>query len=146
MAFDKAAHREMGLTWKDLLSGLDPEPEERDEEARNILAEVGEAGIVLSEQFDPREIKRVSGASRRGDKQRRKLVREYAGTAVQTLSYRLEDAPSFYSAVQRFLTIEEPDALRALYESEKSRTEPSTRLTAFLLLDTAIDAIRKEQE
>jgi hypothetical protein len=55
----------------------------------------------------------------------------------------MQDASSFNSAVERFLTIEEPDALRALYESEKSRTPPSERLTAFLLLDTAFNPIHK---
>lgn len=141
LAFDRVSHKEMGLSWKDLLSGLGAAPEERDEAARHILSEVSDAGVALGSLLSSRETRKIASAARKSGLHRRRAVREYAGAAVQKLTYRMEDDPHFRSAVDRFLASEESDAERMLRESEKSRTEASARLAAYLVLDTAFTAM-----
>ena len=141
LAFDRVSHKEMGLSWKDLLSGLGAAPEERDEAARHILSEVNDAGVALGTLLSSRETRKIASAARKSDLFRRRAVREYAGAAVQKLTYRMEDDPHFRSAVDRFLASEESDAERTLREAEKSRTEASARLAAYLVLDTAFTAM-----
>ena len=145
IAFDNASQKEMGISWKDLLAGLNPEePAERDQAARNILKEIEETGnIELDEAFSMRETRKIAGASRKGERQRRRAVREYAGSTVQGLRYRLEDEPQFNISVERFLTNESSDATRLLTEADRSRTAASSRLAAFLLLDTAYSALHE---
>lgn len=133
--------RDAGLSWRDLLAGLDTPAEERDESARYMLSEIEQSGIQLSDLFNPKMVKKISGAARRGERNRRRLVREYAGSDVQTLIFRLQDDTAFKNSTDRFLTVEEPDALRALAETEKSRSAASPRLTAYLLLDAAVSAL-----
>ena len=133
--------KDSGLTWKDLLAGLDTPAEERDEAARYILSEIGQCKIELSDLFTPKMVKKLAGAARRGDRHRRRAVREFAGSQVQTLLYRLQDETAFRNSVDRFLTVEEPDALRLLTETEKSRSTASPRLAAYLLLDSAMSSI-----
>ncbi len=130
-----------GLTWKDLLAGLDTPAEERDEAARYILSEIEQTGITLGDKFSSRSVKKISSAARRGDRNRRRVVREHAGTDVQSLVFRLQDDVNFRNSSDRFLTVEEPDALRALSETEKSRSPASPRLTAYLLLDSAMSSL-----
>ena len=141
VAFDRATQKEMGLTWKDLLSGLEAEPEERDEAARYILAEIGDAGVSLEDAFNAKETRRIAGAARKGDRQRQRAVREFAGTSVRTLQYRLEDDPRFKASAERFVKVEAKDSTQSLSEAERSRIEASPRLTAYLLLDAAFSAL-----
>lgn len=131
------SQRDSGLSWKDLLAGLDTPAEERDEAARFILSEIEESGIALDQLFVTRTVKKIASATRRGERHRRRMVREFAGTEVQSLVYRLQDDIAFRNSADRFLTVEEPDALRALTEAEKSRSTASARLSAYLLLDAA---------
>jgi molybdopterin converting factor small subunit len=133
--------RDSGLSWRDLLAGLDTPAEERDESARYMLSEIEQSGIDLNDLFKPKMVKKISGAARRGERNRRRLVREYAGQDVQTLIFRLQDDTAFRNSTDRFLTVEEPDALRTLAETEKSRSSASPRLTAYLLLDAAVSAL-----
>ena len=144
LAFDRAAEKEMGISWKDLLSGLEAEPEERDESARHIRSEIEDAGVELEDLFSAKETRRVSAASRKGERQRRRAVREFAGSAVQTLTYRMEDDARFKASADRFLKTEATDALRALSECDKSRAPASPRLTAYLLLDTARSVLTEQ--
>ncbi len=140
LAFDNASQKEMGLSWKDLLAGLSSEPEERDDAARIILSEVEDMGIGLTDAFTMKETRKIAGASRRGDRQRRRAVREFAGTKVQELQFRIEDQQHFQAAVERFLSEESTDAMRSLNEADRSRTAAAKRLTAFLILDAAFHA------
>tara|TARA_Y100000052_G_scaffold27554_1_gene36224 strand:+ start:5590 stop:7518 length:1929 start_codon:yes stop_codon:yes gene_type:complete len=141
VAFDRASLKERGVSWRDLLSGIEPEPEERNEAARNVLAEISDAGVELNGMLSMKETRKIAGAARKGDRQRHRAVREYAGSAVQTLTYRLEDDAPFRQSVEQFLSAESQDAASALTEAEKSRTEASSRLTAYLILDTAMKSI-----
>lgn len=137
LAFDNASQKEMGLSWKDLLAGLSSDPEERDDAARIILSEVEDMGIALTDAFTMKETRKIAGASRRNERNRRRAVREYAGSKVQELQYRIEDQEHFHAAVERFLSEETTDAMRSLSEADRSRTAAAKRLTAFLLLDAA---------
>lgn len=142
VAFDRATQKEMGLTWKDLLSGLEAEPEERDEAARYILAEIEDAGVPLDEAFNARETRKISGAARKSDRHRQRAVREFAGTGVRTLQYRLEDDPRFKASAERFVKTEAKDSIQSLSEAERSRTEAPSRLSAYLLLDAAFAGLQ----
>lgn len=137
LAFDSASQKEMGLSWKDLLAGLSSDPEERDDAARIILSEVEDMGIALTDAFTMKETRKIAGASRRNERNRRRAVREFAGSKVQELQYRIEDQEHFHAAVERFLSEETTDAMRSLSEADRSRTAAAKRLTAFLLLDAA---------
>lgn len=139
-SFPDQNSRDAGLSWKDLLAGLDAPTEERDESARYILSEVEQSGVKLTDLISSRMVKKISGAAKRGERNRRKAVREFVGTDVQTLIFRLQDDVAFRNSAERFLTVEEPDALRTLAEAEKSRSGASARLAAYLLLDTASSA------
>ncbi|MAP93562.1 MAG: hypothetical protein CMK07_01310 [Ponticaulis sp.] len=146
LAFERASQKEMGVTWRDLLSGMEAEPEERDEAARHIISEIQDVGIELSELLNPKETRKIASASRRNEKYQRRLVREYSGSAVQTLIYRLEDDHRFRPAVMRFLESEQTDAMRSLTEAEKSRTGASPRLAAYLVLDVAYSALEDDNQ
>ncbi len=139
--FPTEAERDTGLSWKDLLAGLDAPSEERDESARYVMSEIEQSDVKLTDLLTSRMVKKISSAGKRGERTRRKIVREYVGTDVQTLIFRLQDDISFRNSAERFLTVEEPDALRSLAESEKSRSPASARLAAYLLLDTAFSSL-----
>ncbi len=139
--FPTEAERDTGLSWKDLLAGLDAPSEERDESARYVMSEIEQSDVKLTDLLSSRMVKKISSAGKRGERTRRKIVREYVGTDVQTLIFRLQDDISFRNSAERFLTVEEPDALRSLAESEKSRSPASARLAAYLLLDTAFSSL-----
>lgn len=141
IAFDRASNKEAGISWKDLLSGLEAEPEERNEAARNILTEISDAGVELEGMLSMKETRKIAGASRKGEKQRHRAIREFAGSAVQTLTYKLEDDEIFRQAVEEFLNIESQDAFDALAEADKSRTEANPRLAAYLILETALKSV-----
>lgn len=142
MAFERATQKEMGLTWKDLLSGLEAEPEERDEAARHILSEIEDAGVNLDDLFAVRETRKIASASRKGDRQRQRAVREYAGSNVRTLQYRLEDDARFKASAERFIKTEAKDSIQSLSEAERSRSSAPKRLTAYLVLDTAFASMQ----
>lgn len=138
-AFDSAAQRSSGLSWKDLLAGLEgDEGDERDQAARYIMNEINEAGADLEAALDAKALKRISGATKRSERHRRRSVRDQAGAAVQKVMFRLQDDAQFYNAAERFVTVEEPDALRALSEVDRTRSAGSPRLAAFLIVDTAL--------
>ena len=144
MAFERATQKEMGLTWKDLLSGLEAEPEERDEAARHILSEIEDAGVSLDNLFAVRETRKIAGASRKGDRQRQRAVREYAGSNVRTLQYRLEDDARFKASAERFIKTEAKDSIQSLSEAERSRSSAAKRLTAYLVLDAAFASMQAD--
>ena len=139
--FNMVEQQPAGLSWKDLLAGLETPAEERDESARYVLSEIEQLGITLAGMINAKEIRKIANAARRGDIQRRRTVREQTGAAVQSIMFRLQDDAAFRNATERFVSVEEPDALRALSESEKSRAAASPRLTAYLLLDSAFSSI-----
>lgn len=141
-AFDSAAQRSSGLSWKDLLAGLEgDEGDERDQAARYIMNEINEAGADLEAALNAKALKRISGATKRSERHRRRSVRDQAGAAVQKVMFRLQDDAQFFNAAERFVTVEEPDALRALSEVDRTRSAGSPRLAAFLIVDTALSNI-----
>ncbi len=127
------------LSWKDLLAGLEEDvPGERDATAKAILSRIEDEGIGLVDLISATDASRIEAASRKGDRLRRRVVREVTGKRVEALAETLSADAGFEDLSRIFVSDEEEDAVRALAKSSKSKTALSSRLTAWLLLETAI--------
>ena len=71
-------------------------------------------------------------------------MREYAGSNVRTLQYRLEDDARFKASAERFIKTEAKDSIQSLSEAERSRSSAAKRLTAYLVLDAAFASMQAD--
>lgn len=139
--------REESTEWSDILADMDREvspPElggagDREENAETLINRLQISGIRLPDAFKPKDKRRIAAAARKGDQQRRSATKTAAGRQVERVAKRLEADHALRSLAEAFVSTEQTDALTALEQTSKTGRNASPRLSAFLLLDAAIE-------
>lgn len=129
--------RKPGLSWRDLLTGIEETPPQEEVSAREVIGKLEQAGVRLS-VVKASDLRRIASAAHQGERPRRRATRDIAPSEIQRVSRLLDADQDLQRAAKSFVTMEEPDALRILAGSDRAREEASTRLSAYLLLDAAL--------
>jgi myosin heavy subunit len=131
--------RSTGLSWRELLTGMeDITPEQREETLGNLFTRLEKAGMRPAQSLRASDVRRVATAAHQGSRQRRRVIQDIASGDLQRISRLLESDRELRSAARSFILAEEPEALRVLAEAEKTRDDASPRLSTYLLLDAAL--------
>jgi hypothetical protein len=126
-----------GLSWRDLLTGID-EPEDAAEQAASaVIDRLDRAGVRLS-VVNAADLRRIASASHQGERQRRRAIRDLAPVEIQRVARLLDADVDLQAAAKTFIASEEPMALQALSTAEQQRDNPGPRLSAYLFLDAAM--------
>jgi hypothetical protein len=113
-------------------------PEQRDETLTNLFNRLEKAGMRPAQSLRASDVKRIAAAAHQGSRQRRRLIQDIAAGDLLRIARLLEADRELKTAAKSFIAAEEPDALRVLAESERSRDDASPRLSTYLLLDAAL--------
>lgn len=111
---------------------------DREQLASQFIEKLQDSGIQLSEIIVPKHKKKISGAARKGDKERRNATKSVAGRDIDRIVKRFKSDAELRKMAEDFVTAEKDDALTALANTAKSANNASPRLTAFLLADMAL--------
>ncbi|MEO0884026.1 MAG: hypothetical protein AAFY34_15030 [Pseudomonadota bacterium] len=121
-------------------NGIDA-PLPREETAEQLIHRLESSGIPLPRAFKPRDKKRIAVAARKDETARRVAIRQAAGDEVDRVAVRLRKDSDLMRLAQHFVMAEEPEALLALDKTSSSRRPASPRLSAYLLVDAALEAL-----
>jgi hypothetical protein len=126
-------------TWRDLLTGIDKPhaPQVREQSAGAMIDRLDRAGVRLH-VVKAADLRRIANASNQGERQRRRATHETAPSEVQRVTRMLETDRDLQLAAREFVSREAPDALRVLSLAGRAREDAAPRLSAYLLLDTAL--------
>ena len=135
--------------WRDIIADLEQSdapttpssttPLPREETAQTLMDRLQESGIALPRAFRPKDKKKIAVAAQRDESARRDATRSAAGGEVNRVAVRLRKDADLKRLAQHFVIAEEEDALKALNETGKTRRPPSLRLSAYLLVDAALE-------
>lgn len=125
-------------SWRGLLSGIDqPQPQVREQSAGAMIERLDRAGVRLH-VVKAADLRRIANASSHGERQRRRATHETAPQEIQRVTRMLETDRDLQHAAREFVTREAADALRVLSMAGRAREDAAPRLSAYLLLDTAL--------
>ncbi|MEZ6029594.1 MAG: hypothetical protein R3C46_07555 [Hyphomonadaceae bacterium] len=125
-------------SWRDLLTGMDPPlAQSRESSAGAMIERLDRAGVRLH-VVKAADLRRIASASSQGERQRRRATHETAPVEIQRVTRMLESDRELQRAAREFVTSEAPDALRVLSAAGRAREDAAPRLSAYLLLDTAL--------
>lgn len=126
-------------SWRNLLNGIDPPaaPQVREQSAGAMIDRLDRAGVRLH-VVKAADLRRIANASSQGERQRRRATHETAPSEVQRVTRMLETDRDLQLAAREFVSREAPDALRVLSLAGRAREDAAPRLSAYLLLDTAL--------
>jgi hypothetical protein len=126
-------------TWRNLLNGIDQPaaPQVREQSAGAMIDRLDRAGVRLH-VVKAADLRRIANASSQGERQRRRATHETAPSEVQRVTRMLETDRDLQLAAREFVSREAPDALRVLSLAGRAREDAAPRLSAYLLLDTAL--------
>ncbi|MEM7004878.1 MAG: hypothetical protein AAF498_03270 [Pseudomonadota bacterium] len=116
-------------------------PLAREETADKLIDRLESSGIPLPRTFKPKDKKRIAAAARKDETARRSAIRQAAGAEVDRVALRLRKDSELKQLAQHFVMAEEPEALLALDKTSGSRRHASPRLSAYLLVDAALEAL-----
>ena len=116
----------------------------REETATELISRLQSSGIPLPTAFRHKDKKKIAAAARKDDQARRLAIRSAAGAEVDRVYNRLRKDDNLCSLAQRFVDAEEREALKALDDTSHSRRHASARLSAYLLVDAALDPILRQ--
>ncbi len=117
----------------------DDRPElSREDTAENLLEQLEDSGIRLTEIFRPKDKKKIAMAARKGDRQRKAAIGQTSGRQVERVRQRLRGNSDLMALARNFIALEESDALSALENTHGSNKNASARLASYLLLDAAM--------
>lgn len=144
----RAPARAGSSEWRDIIAdiedeqgpGREPAALPREATAEQLIARLQDSGIALPTAFRPKDKKRIAAAARKDEGSRRSAIREAAGSEVDRVATRLRKDDALLRLAQRFVIAEEDDALKALAETSRSGRPASPRLSAYLLVDAALEA------
>lgn len=111
----------------------------REDIAETVIRKLEGAGMTLANIFRPKDKKRIAAAARKGEAQRRGVVASAAKFELERIATRLLSDEAFVATARGFVDHETPDAMAALDRTQKSNRNASPRLSAFLLLDAALN-------
>jgi hypothetical protein len=125
-------------SWRGLLSSIDqPQPQVREQSAGAMIERLDRAGVRLH-VVKAADLRRIANASSQGERQRRRATHETAPQEIQRVTRMLETDRDLQHAAREFVTREAADALRVLSMAGRAREDAAPRLSAYLLLDTAL--------
>lgn len=127
-------------SWRDLLGGIDtpsPAPQVREQSAGAMIERLDRAGVRLH-VVKAADLRRIANASSQGERQRRRATHETAPAEIQRVTRMLETDRDMQTAAREFVSREAADALRVLSMAGRAREDAAPRLSAYLLLDTAL--------
>lgn len=125
-------------SWRGLLSGIDQQvPHVREQSAGAMIERLDRAGVRLH-VVKAADLRRIANASTHGERQRRRATHETAPQEIQRVTRMLETDRDLQHAAREFVTREAADALRVLSMAGRAREDAAPRLSAYLLLDTAL--------
>ena len=160
-AADKPAPSDpQGHEWRDIIADISETPDPikaratqtnaappttqhqpREETAIELISRLQSSGIPLPTAFRHKDKKKIAAAARKDDQARRLAIRSAAGAEVDRVYNRLRKDDNLCNLAQRFVDAEEREALKALDDTSHSRRHASARLSAYLLVDAALDPI-----
>ncbi|OYX48519.1 MAG: hypothetical protein B7Y90_09965 [Alphaproteobacteria bacterium 32-64-14] len=126
--------------WRDLLGGIEtpePAPQVREQSAGAMIDRLDRAGVRLH-VVKAADLRRIANASSQGERQRRRATHETAPAEIQRVTRMLETDRDMQTAAREFVSREAADALRVLSMAGRAREDAAPRLSAYLLLDTAL--------
>ncbi|MEO1420998.1 MAG: hypothetical protein AAFU66_08610, partial [Pseudomonadota bacterium] len=150
---DAPANGHDSTAWRNIIADLEDDeardaegtvsdaPLAREETAEQLMNRLETSGIPLPKAFKPRDKKRIAAAARKDEKARRSATRQAAGPEVDRVAVRLRKDSQLLRLAQHFVIAEEPEALLALDKTSNSRRPASPRLSAYLLVDAALEAV-----
>lgn len=125
-------------SWRGLLSGIDDiAPHAHEQHPGAIIDRLDRAGVRMP-SVKASDLRRIANAAHQGERQRRRATRDTVPSEIQRVSRLLESDRDLQHAARNFVAQEEPDALRALSLSDRSREDAAPRLSAYLVLDAAL--------
>ncbi len=137
---EPAAPADTGLSWRELLSGVEARQSGNgDEPSRELLDTLNRNGVRLS-AVKASDLRRIASASSQGELQRRRAIRDAAPGEIQRVSQLLDRDASLAKSARAFLAVEGPQALRTLATAETAREDAEPTLSAYLLLDAALSS------
>ena len=110
----------------------------REETAAQLIERLEGSGIALPRTFGARDKKKIAVAARKDVKTRRNAIRSAAGQDVERVAARLRNDDTLRDLAHRFVAAEEVEALKTLEETHNRGKHASPRLSAYLLVDTAL--------
>lgn len=135
----EAPRREMG--WSTILHDMDRDDTDelsREGTAELVIRRLEGAGMTLANIFRPKDKRKIAAAARKGESQRRSVIRTTAKFELDRVAKRLMTDEEFVGLAREFVSLETADAMAALDRTQKSNRNASPRLSAFLLLDAAL--------
>lgn len=144
---------DQGSEWRDIIADMEDDevemgaasevstkPLPREETAERLIDRLETSGIPLPTTFKPRDKKKIAAAARKDDKTRRSAIRHAAGNEVDRVALRLRKDEELMLLARHFVIAEEGDALQTLADTSGSKRPASSRLSAYLLVDAALEA------
>ena len=113
----------------------------REATAEELIFRLEDSGIPLPTAFRARDKKKIAAAARKNDQARRTAIRNVAGGEVDRVTVRLSKDSALLQLAQQFVSAEETEALKALEDTGHTGRHASPRLSAYLLVDTALEPI-----
>lgn len=104
-----------------------------------IVARLQSSGIGLPDIFRARDGRKLANAARRGDSALRRTVLDLAGSEVQRVAARLQRDGKLLTLARDFLSQDAELVLGQLTAGMKSEEAASPRLSAYLLVDAALN-------
>lgn len=111
----------------------------REATAMELISRLQNSGIPLPTTFRHRDKKKIAEAARKDKKSRHRAIRNAAGVEVDRVYKRLRKDNKLLDLAQRFVDAEESEALKALDDTSNKRHHASSRLSAYLLVDAALE-------
>lgn len=126
------------LTWQQLLASIEDDPGDDSGQTRALVQRLERAGVRLTDVLDVRDIQRIVQANRRGERDRRRAVRDAAGRTVDQAAKALARDEALQRDASAFLNRDDARSLQQLDEAGRRREGADARLAAFLVLDAAL--------
>ena len=125
-------------SWRGLLGGVDEVSAQVEETSAGAIIDRLDRGGVRLHVVKASDLRRIANAAHKGERQRRRAIRDTAPSEIQRVSRMLEADRDLQHAARSFVAAEEPDALRVLSMAKRARENAAPRLSAYLLLDAAL--------
>jgi len=155
---DKNNTSEHTTEWRDIIADIDEDKPDhapassatgqehvphmpREATAEELIFRLEDSGIPLPTAFRARDKKKIAVAARKDQQARRRAIRNVAGGEVDRVTVRLSKDKNLLELAQQFVSAEEAEALKALEDTGHSGRHASPRLSAYLLVDTALEPI-----
>jgi hypothetical protein len=124
------------LNWRDFFASLEEPIDSSTSDA--FVDRMERAGVRVRDFFEARDMRKIGAAAKKGDRDRRRAVRDVAGRVVDAAARAFGRDEALQRDAFSYLQREEARAIKALEESERRKDAGDARLATFLIVDAAI--------